>query len=280
MVIPTLSAENARLRLLDLLANNGECKLPCLWGITPGKSSYREARSILIPLSGIAETAFFDPKSPDSISPLYTENNLHLSTNVVDRLSTSVGYLYGADQIVSRIGFEALEEEVTFDSKGNWTEKRPIFDSNTFLDRAAYYSLAHVLTEQGMPASVMIQFIGGSLYPVYAGGLDIALLYPDQGIWVNYTMPMQNHGDIKIGCPNGNAQVKMELFPTGNPKSFYAQLDLTNWGMIKGAYKPLEEVTTLSVEKFYETFRNPTSDQCIQAPANLWPTPEFESPNN
>lgn len=275
--ISTLSVEDARQRLLDLLANNGGCQLPCLWGITPGKSSYLEAHSIMISLSGIAETVH-----PDSISPLYVdvEDNSHPNKRVVDRLNTKLGDDYGTDGIISSISFGALQEEVTFDANGNWTEKRPIFDSTTFGKRVAYYSLAHVLTEQGVPASVMIQFNGASLYPDYALGLDIALIYPDQGIWVNYKMPMQNRANAKVGCPNGSAQVDMELFPSGNRNSFYAQLDQTNWGVTKGAYKPLEEVTGMSVEKFYETFRNPTSDQCIQAPANLWPTPEFESPNN
>ncbi len=41
-VIPTLSVEDARLRLLDLLAGNGHCRLPCLWGITPGESTTRK----------------------------------------------------------------------------------------------------------------------------------------------------------------------------------------------------------------------------------------------
>ena len=95
----------------------------------------------------------------------------------------------------------------------------------------------------------MIQFNGASLYPDYVLGLDIVLFYPDQGIWVHYKMPMQNRANTKVGCPNGNAQVDMELFPPGNPSSFYEQLDQTNWGVIKGGYKPLEEVTVHSMRK-------------------------------
>jgi hypothetical protein len=234
-----------------------------------------------MPLIGIAEISDFTPKyHGDVIRPLYIEDNSRSNPSVVGRLNTTVDYLYGNNGIVSHIHFTALEEEVTYDSKGNWTTKRPILDSTTFKKRVAYYSLAHVLTEQGIPASVMFQFSGASLYPVDVLGLDIVLFYPDQGIWVQYKMSMQNRGKTKMGCPNGNAQVEMELFPPGDSSSFYAKLDQTDWGVIKGAYKPLEEVTGMSVDKFYEIFRNSTSNQCIQAPANLWPTPEFESPNN
>jgi len=282
-IVPTLITEEARKRLLELLMTNGDCRLPCIWGITPGKSSYLEGQSILMPLKGIADTTGtgFGVSSTDNISHLYIEvdsiSPLYIEGNM--RLNTLLAYVYGTDGIVSSISFGALEEEVTYDAKGNWTTKRPIYDSTTFGKRVAYYSLAHFLTEQGIPASIMIQFSGMQFSPVVAGGLDIALLYPSQGIWVNYEMTMQNRGNTKMGCPNGNAQVDMELFPLGTPSSFYAQLDQTNWGITKGGYKPLEEVTTMSVEKFYEIFRNPTSNQCIQAPANLWPTPEIDSPN-
>jgi hypothetical protein len=59
-LIPTLSVKDAQIKLLGLLATNGGCRLPCLWGITPGKSNYQEAQNVLKPLSGVAETTYFD----------------------------------------------------------------------------------------------------------------------------------------------------------------------------------------------------------------------------
>ena len=85
--IPTLPAEDARKRLLELLATNGDCRLPCLWGIVPGKSANQEARNILMPLSSIsaAELTYFDPARVrgillGTISPLYIEGELRLNT--------------------------------------------------------------------------------------------------------------------------------------------------------------------------------------------------------
>src|SRR6185436_4057409 len=54
-IVPTLPAEGAWTKLLELLANNGGCRLPCLWGITPGKSTYKEAQAILTPLRSISD---------------------------------------------------------------------------------------------------------------------------------------------------------------------------------------------------------------------------------
>jgi hypothetical protein len=199
-----------------------------------------------------------------SISPLYVEGDL--------RLNTRVAYWYGDNGIVYYIAFRVLEEQVTTDSNGNWVSKQPIFDSPTFAKRVEYYSLSHVLSEQGIPASVMIHASGLSGYPVVAGGIDIALLYPDQGIWVNYTMSMYSQDGVRRGCP-ANAHIEMELYPSGNPDSFFSLKDKTDWGVTKNGYKPLEEATSLSVEQFYQTFQNPT-DKCIETSANLWPTPE------
>jgi hypothetical protein len=269
--VPALSEESARIHLLDLLKDNGGCHLPCLWGITPGKSNYQDARNILIPLNSIstAETTYLDPSPLNgvllgTISPLYIEGE--------QRLNSWVSYLYDDNNIVNNIGFRVLEEQVITDTNGNLIGKQPVFDSSTFIKRIEYYSLSHVLSEQGMPSSVMIEASGLTGYPVVAAGIDIALLYPDQGIWVNYTMPMYNQDGIKMGCP-ANAYIKMELYPPGNPETFYSFLDKTDWGVTKKGYKPLEEVTPMSVEQFYQIFRNPT-DKCVETPEGIWPTPE------
>jgi hypothetical protein len=270
--VPTLPAEDARKRLLELLANNGDCRLPCLWGITPGKSNNQEARNILLPLSSIAEfPPYFDPSKVNGIlvgviSPLYVEGDLHLNTRV--------RYIYGDDGAVSSVYFRVLEEDVEKDPRDpsgkSWLSKTPIYDSPTFGKRVEYYSLSHVLSEQGIPDSVMIYIPRVEGYPIVAGVLEAALLYPEQGIWINYEMSMDNNGTIIKGCP-ANAHIEMVLYPPGNPDSFYALLDQTDWGRIKGGYMPLEEATSMSVEQFYETFRNPT-DKCIETPTNLWST--------
>ena len=264
--IPALPVEEARQRLLGLLANNGNCQLPCLWGITPGKSTSLDARSILLPLRGIAETAYLDPASPESISPFYLEDSQRLYTRLI--------YLYSDDSIINLIGFEVLEQQLSKDEYGNQLTT-PIYGSPEFLQRVEYYSLSNLLSEQGIPASVMI-----SRELTYENNrrsflIDIAVLYPNQGIWAQYTTWMAENevGNSMRSCPI-NARIEMFLTSTGNPDSFYRLLDKTDWGTTKIGYRPLEEVTSMSVDEFYETFRNPT-DQCIETPTNIWPTPQW-----
>lgn len=267
--VPALPAEDARQRLLELLANNGGCQLPCLWGITPGISTNVDARNILMPLSSIAvpEVTYFGllhGVPVGAITLLYVEDEL--------RLNTGIGYdVFDDGDTVRSIGFRVQEEKMVTDSDGNLYGE-PIFDFPPFAKRVEYYSLSHVLTEQGIPDSVMISFYLPSIDPTFDGGFKIALLYPEQGIWINYAMPLYDHGVIESGCP-ASAHVEMNLYPSGDPQAFYLLLEKTDWPRMKEGYKPLEEVTSMSLEEFYQTFRNPT-DKCLETPTNLWLTPE------
>ena len=264
--ISTLSVDDAHKRLLDLLANNGNCQLPCLWGITPGKSTSQEAQITWSPLGSIQTIYDIKPRFGSDygyISPAYVEDKLRLETNA-EYISDN--------QIVNHIYFKAWEWKEFIASNGS-QGLATIFDSLTFGQRTVYYSLAHVLSEQGLPTTVMIETSGPP--PIYegGGGFDIVLLYPNQGIWAHYTTQMYMVGSSVEGCP-ANAHIEMELYPPGNSDSFFTLLDKTDyWSARKNSYKPLEEATSMTLDEFYQTFRNPTN-KCIQTSAKLWPTPE------
>ncbi len=102
--------------------------------------------------------------------------------------------------------------------------------------------------------------------------MEIALIYPEQGIAVNYTMQMYNQGNVKRGCPE-IAHVDMVLFPHGNPEYFYSELEKTDWGWVHLGEYSIEEATNISVEEFYQTF-HASSNKCIETPANLWFPPQ------
>jgi hypothetical protein len=261
-VLPTLSPDDAINRLLDLLANNGDCRLPCLWGIAPGKSTPQEAQAILLPLDSIRSSyslpAIFD-LAEGFVHPVYAEENL--------MLSVQTEYL-SDNQIVNHLRFYAKEYQLAKASNGE-VVSFSFFDSETFGKRVDYYSLSHLLSEQGIPDAVMIATSGEPTY-ASAGGFEIVLLYPTQGIWVRYTTQLdylENSAKVQ-GCPN-NAHVEMELFPPGNAGSFSAALEQNqDWVAQKNWFQPLEKVTSMSLKQFYETFRQPT-DKCIETPANL-----------
>lgn len=266
--VSTLSAEKARVKLLNLLSTNGHCQLPCLWGITPGESKYPEFQAALMPLSSISDLTAFKADG-GAINPLYIEGDLILNTRVSFLIES---------QIVKRISFAASEEKKITTPEGG-IGFAEVFDSVDFGRRASYFMLPHVLTEQGRPDAVVISTLASPVTrtnSTIVGGFDTVLLYPGQGLLVHYTTQMQLDGEKVRGCM-ANAHVELELYPSGERDSFAEYLASTKWAGMWPVpnnlyWKPIENATTMTLDQFYETFRQPT-EKCIETPASLWPTP-------
>lgn len=254
---PPLPPGDAEARLLELLANNGDCRLPCLWGIMPGTSSYQEAQAIIAPLSSISDFPGFSPEGGGGF-PLLWEDDL--------LLRTQAGFL-AENGIVTHLGFGARQMQAVTAPNGE-PGYMNLFDSQAFGERLEYYSLSHVLSELGMPTSVLIATDGGPP----GGWFDLLLLYPDQGVLANYTTERHLVGSDVRGCP-ANAHIEMDLFAPGNAEYFNSQVPKVGWDVkLKNWYKPLESVTSMTTSQFYETFRE-SANQCIDTPRDLWPVP-------
>ena len=266
LTTPTLlPLDLARTRLLDLLANNGGCLLSCLWGITPGASTYVDAENILAPLANIADPIFMHlSSSPGSINLNYVEDDAEIDTNV--------SYLYGNDGIITDMEFQVRYMKRPVAPGDGYQD---IFDSKTFDERAHAYMLPQVLNELGIPAAVLIQT---SPVPVeFTGGFRIILFYPEQGLLINYETKMQIVGDKVRGCPIG-MHVELVLTPPGHPDTYSKFLDQTKWASLWPPsesdnlfWKPIEIATSMSLDQFYKIFSKDTN-MCIETPASIWPT--------
>lgn len=257
--VPPLSIEEARSRLLDLLRNNGGCKLPCFWGITPGKSLFREVSTILMPLASISDFTSFESGLGAIYPDYYIEDDLKIKLNV--SLIADVD-----NQRVNSINFMAgvLKRE------GNVAND--VFDSPYLVEHLSYYLLPTILTQYGEPSQLMLSTMAKLSSTGVPGGFKILLLYPDHGMLVNYTMQMQPSGEDIMGCPS-NSHVEFELYPPGDADSFFDLLERSGWTqIIQKTYKPLDEATSVSQEDFYRIFSQQT-DECIRTPANIWPVP-------
>jgi hypothetical protein len=262
--VPTLPVEVARPKLLEMLGNNSNCRLPCLWGITPGESTKQEAQAILSPLSSLSGFTAFSRPSSGAIDPVYTDGDLETYMNLSFAVSPE-------NDIVTNIVFlgRALRKS---NDKNSDILYYDVFDSKLFREHMRAYMLPYILSEQGIPTSVKLYTSGGMTPGGPIGGFHILLLYPDQGFLVHYNTQMKIVGANVRGCP-ASAYVELQLYPAGNGDSFIKSLSQSWQDIISDYYKPVETVTSMSQEQFYETFRQPT-EKCIETPAKLWPTPE------
>lgn len=260
--IPTLPVEQAKARFLGLLSDNGNCRLPCLWGITPGESIYQDMRSVLMPISSLSVRTYIFP-GPGGIDPRYKEDNLEILINL--------RFSYTDNDIVGRFYFEA---------RGFGADDNLVYDSMLFGERLRPYMLPAVLSDHGIPTAVMVSTDGeqndrGKNVP----GFYVVLLYPDQGIMAIYTTSRQLVGGNVRGCL-ANAHVQIYISPTGQPEAFTEMLAQTHqWGFLwpdsqdSPYWKHIETATSLTLEEFYETFRQPI-DKCLETPLSIWPIPD------
>jgi hypothetical protein len=259
--IPTLNENDAKIKLLSLLAGNGNCKLPCLWGITPGISTFFEAQNMLYPLNIISEFTSFHYSSKYSswIGNMilnYYDDDLQIFVTV-DVVSDP-----GKD-IIGNIAFFA-----------NAYMKNKISGIITYPDswikNISFYSVSHIMTEIGRPSSVLLSTRDIPSSAREVGLIEMIMLFPDDGIVAYYTLKKSFSGNNFIGCLSNNS-AQLDLYPSGNGSTFMDRISMA-WKYQLKSFKPIEDVTTMSIDEFYQTFRNPTA-KCLVTPANVWPTP-------
>jgi predicted transcriptional regulator with HTH domain len=261
--IPTLPKGDARLLLLDLLSANGECHLPCLWGIYQDKTTFVEAQQILEPLSSISDFTDFIPRQ-GVINPFFYESDTIIRT--------SVDYFLNEDvDTVNNISFIAgAFREVPETTNPDRTYPVSVYNSTYFGKKLAFYMLPNILSEYGRPSSVLLKTNPGPNEFGEMGLFYLILMYPDRGFLVQYTTVMRMSGTNVLGC-TANAHVRLDLYPSEHSGTFYKLIE-PRWNDINSVYKPLEEVTSMSLDQFYQTFRQPT-DQCLVTASSHWPEP-------
>ncbi|RPI27560.1 MAG: hypothetical protein EHM70_17710 [Chloroflexota bacterium] len=258
--IPILPVEAAQNRVVELLADNGDCRLPCLWGITPGLNNNQFAEEILVPLSSISDFVAFTPDV----------GNITFDIPIGEmRIHINVDFLITID-VITRLSFQARALEY-FKNEQDFGS-RSVFNSDAFGEHLHLFMLPQILNEYGVPESVYV-FTFPEEPPARYGSetFQITLLYPDQGILVEYTTQLRVEGENVLGCFS-NAHVEMELTPIGDRDLFFEHI-VPSWQGVIDHDKPLEEATSMTLEEFYETFRQ-HSDQCLETPSEIWPTAE------
>jgi hypothetical protein len=222
---PTLAPDKAEAYVLDLIATNGGCRLPCWWGITPGETTWEEAHSFLETFA-------------TSISTL--SKNLH-SIAYKDLSNSISDGAVGATISVNDCIVETIETDVFYPLSevltiyGQPKDVRISVDSQS-IDPLAPFVIALYYEEQGFLA-------------VYRGKADKGVssqicpsaIAGDQTVWFLWSP--------KLNMPFEKAGRQVLLFVSPSDNSF----------------RKLEESTNMDVRRFYETYRNAENgDRCFE----------------
>ncbi|MEJ5308298.1 MAG: hypothetical protein WHX52_00880 [Anaerolineae bacterium] len=260
VLFPTLDVEQMETFIADRLADNGGCELPCWWGITPGETSWETA---LQHFAAHGIQVFED----GALGLHYQSGRYQGRPTYTDLMEVNLDQ---ADGIIRRIEvrnngyYPALQAQFT-----------------TLWQR---YALQPVLVRHGPPTRVFFDMtigapcIGSGIFPTY----DMWVIYDDQGIAIRYSGLLLYDHDTWAVCPVFG-QWRSIAISLWSVKDGIAPPDFA-----AGVYDPagdfsvygfLPELTTMSAQTFYETFRQPVPQACIEIPRTPYEGEERVSPD-
>lgn len=264
-IIPTLSADETRGIALDWLKNNSNCRLPCLWGLTPSVTNSQE-RKVHLARFGRVEALGFRSGLAD-----YEEKGQGVRTMFfVDRgveIAVVLSY-YETNGMVEQLGLSAYATQ-------DWEK---VFGDTFYGELLHYYLPSQILSNYGPPSSVLIgAWHEDPLLKSPFTPFSTVLIYSDLGFMVEYISPSELIDGSLRGCP---IQAYLNLW-AWSPEEDLSLADILakkpeDIGIVPLSidyFKPLEQATSMTLEDFYETFRDPQTTQCLETPADLWPRP-------
>ena len=222
--------------LKDILQNNNGCKLPCWWGITPGKTTWAEAKQFLDSFTLYSYGARGDPNGyqvAEFLMPFPED---------MGTISYPFGFRDGVIEDIFGIYF------------GNLT---------------ASYNLVEILNTYGLPDDILVSAYYEPRYSDYM--TEVAVFYLQKGILVTYfDSDGDTNGDVIKKCPQKATYPWLDLWAPSLEltidEAASRYLDMRNWP----PYRSLQDSTGMSIETFYQTFKDPNNDKCLELSTADW----------
>jgi hypothetical protein len=243
MILPVAQEEEY---LINNLAGNAGCELPCWWGIKPGETTTQYVQQMFLNLG-------------KSVSRNEDSRGLQYRASLFGRHSP-----YPFDYTVEHRWFDKNGIVDLFGVTGsalNWSPPQH------FAQDWHRYALHEALARYGVPSKVLVH------YWSFGWQYNIALVYEDQGFLIAYSGLIgdgsfdYSENPLSI-CPTHNRPTRISIW-MAQPKSAELKKLGFSYGEISSSYPfvlSLEEVTPLTTQSFYETFLNPDTTTCLTVP--------------
>lgn len=257
--VPTLPADTADARVLELLKTNAGCTLPCWWGITPGVTRSDETQSILEPFLGavVSEVRYgFTEDAGLLLMRPQPENGLRVE----------VQYL-AKDNVVSMIYVNTAMTRDTY---------KMVYDDPFYQEIMSAYTLEAMLTKYGKPDQILIRSF--SELAANNNPTQILLYYPKEGIVAQYFsrngFEQKDSSFLNRTCPP-KSHISLRLFKPDSGLSLTYVLSIDD---NFSRYRDISESTNMTIDTFvqaYQAYDEKTlKSNCpadLKTPWNLWP---------
>jgi hypothetical protein len=233
--LPTLSTEDAAKQIDKLMITNGNCELPCWWGIQPGKTTWQDARTVLYPIAW----TMHDESSLSNQSSAYIETLFDASKNI------HISAMFYVKEL--------LIQEI---------EIRPRPFNRQFRQK-------EILSEFGVPEIIYINTIKDQ-----RDSFRVAFYYPQKGIFALYNsellQPMED--ELMKLCMKDVEYMQLNLWSPEN-YSFENSRDYI-FNQYGGNFFSIGDVSDYTPQIYTDTIiENGDSDTCILVPSKYWETP-------
>jgi hypothetical protein len=241
--------------IINILSSNGNCNLPCWWGVYPGESTVQSFNNVFYP---------------------FGYNELNKQGDFSEDLSMSVNQI-NIPNLLMRMSFEnniVQRIYILADNINKPGDKVSHFDD--FARAMENYSLESILEHYGIPSKVYLE-----VYPKYepTSPLMYALwvFYEDLGFLIEYEGEgyVIQDGVVNI-CPDFDKLYTMKFYLQSSQvkpllSGFADEMQSFNELVSQKSLLSLSDATSLTVEGFHDLFTSDKQDKCFQSSRELWP---------
>lgn len=244
---PTLTIQQRDKYIQNLLQNNPNCKLPCWWGIEPGKTGWAEAE-IQLKQMGMEPT-----------STIRAENQIHHEVHF-DQISAG-------DTIINWIEFEEKEKYISS------IKAKTISNGNSeqFFLWWKNFSPEIIMKSYGEPDRIWLQSTSSGRNVV---GYTLWLFYDSQGFLIISGGNTDRKETYTI-CPSFSAKdnpIDLEIVIRSSKDSIPLESLTEQYDPVSKPYiLPIEKATTLSTDTFYTDYLEKGNSFCFETPKKIWP---------
>ena len=305
IAISTISAYEARNTFMEMIQHNGDCRLPCVFGATPGETERNtflefarrfgdyttsDFRVYSMDFLDVRDWAEFRCKQDQECIREYLEEIPDIEAwekakkrTPTDAISVVWSIAQPEGDGVYRVSgdfSDGFVDIIALDASTHGEEYPGyVFGDSIFNETIQYYMLSQILSNYGSPTDVLLWAWHNSDFPEVGSSwsrISLVLYYSEKGFLIEYMIPTEVIDDQYQGCLSDSI-LKLTAW---NPKKDISLEEVLKKGgsssigineLNFGIYKPVEEALNMSQEEFYQLFQDPNYEGCLLTPVDLWP---------
>lgn len=239
IVVPTLPPEALKKNLIELFSTNGGCDFPCWWGVSPGDS-----------IDKVFSLSTLLGEAPGREA---RGGYFYYTISIVDPYSPDleVNFYYSPAEVIR-------DMEVIIIYPSRFTKYNDAIESQL--------ALHNLLSRYGKPNAVLL-LVEPRVEPNSPISYALFLGYEEQRFGIEYSGVIDAENPVQI------CSIKLEDYHLEYVQLFMQDIQpviIERNQYYLNDFRPLDEVTSMSLDDFYEAYSDANYSGCIETSYELW----------